>query len=112
MGVVKVLQPLPVQPSVEGGTDFSARSPKFDVVGIVGHRVLYTFYQPAIDYRRQYRKKPTFIIVRIAMTVPKTALAGATVETSFPRFMASMVVFSQAMAFLWRFSRRALRSVG
>ena len=32
----------------------------------------------------------TLIIVRRTLTVPKTALAGVTLETSFARFMTSM----------------------
>ena len=37
----------------------------------------------------------TLIIARRALTVPKTALAGVMLETSFARFIASMATFSE-----------------
>ena len=39
-GVVQTVQPLPVQSSVEGGTDIGTGQPKFDVVHLIYHRLL------------------------------------------------------------------------
>jgi len=44
------------------------------------------------------RMERTLIIVRRTLTVPKTALAGVTLETSFARFRASMAIFSEERA--------------
>jgi len=41
--VVKVVHPLPAQSPAQGGTDVSVRQPKFDVICVVGHRVLGEF---------------------------------------------------------------------
>jgi len=41
------------------------------------------------------RREHTRIIVRRTLTVPKTALAGVMLETSFARFKASMAIFSE-----------------
>ena len=43
------------------------------------------------------RRKLTLITVRITLTVPKTALAGVTLDASFARFKASMATFNAEM---------------
>ena len=46
----------------------------------------------------QTGRKLTLIIVRIALTVPKTALAGVTPESSFARFKAVTAASSEERA--------------
>jgi len=91
-GAVEVVQPLPIQSSVQGGTDFSAGQPKFDVIHLVNHRVLGAF-QPTFDQQKT-RRELTLITVRITLTEPKTAWAGVILESSFARFKASIAPFS------------------
>jgi hypothetical protein len=90
--VVEVVQPLPVQSPVQGGTDVNASQPKFDVICIVDHRVLGAF-QSVFDQQEAGREL-TLIIARITPTEPKTALAGVILESSFARFKASMAAFN------------------
>ena len=103
-GVVEVVQPLPIQPSVQGVTDFSAGQPKFDVIYLVNHRVLGAF-QPTFD-QQQGRRELTLIIVRITLTEPKTARAGVIFESSFARFKASMAPFSTEIVLSRSLGRR------
>ena len=90
--VVEIVQFLPAQPPVQGGTDICTGQPKFDVVHLVGHLVLSAF-QSTIDQQKT-RRKLTLIIVRITLTVPKTALAGVMLDASFARFKASTATFN------------------
>ena len=90
--VVKFVQPLPSQPPVQGSADFGAGQPKFDVIYLVGHRVLGAF-QSAFA-QQTIRRRLTLIIVRITLTDPKAALAGVILESSFARFMASIAAFN------------------
>ena len=91
-GVVEIAQPLPVQSSVEGGTDVSTGQPKFDVICLVDHRVLGPF-QSTIDQQKTGRIL-TLIMTRVALAEPKTASAGAIVETSLAKSNTSMTVFN------------------
>jgi len=50
--VVKIVQALPLQSPVEGGTNISAGQPKLSVVHIIDHRVLGPFH-PATAQHRQ-----------------------------------------------------------
>ena len=91
--VIEIIQPLPVQAPVKGGTDVGAGKPKFDVIHLIDHRVLGVF-QPTIG-RQRTRRKLTLIIERVTLTEPKMALA---LETSFARFKASMAAFNADIA--------------
>ena len=90
--VFEVLQFLPAQPPAEGSSDTSTGQPEFNVVRLVCHHVLGPF-QPVVG-RRKTRKILTFIVMRMMLTEPKTALAGVMLETSFTRFKTSMAVFN------------------
>ena len=94
--VVEVVQPLPVQSPVEGGTNVNVSQPKFDVIHLVDHRVPCAF-QTAIDELKA-RRRHTLTIVRIKLTKPKTILAGVVLENSFARFKASMAAFNGEIA--------------
>ena len=48
--IVEIAQPLPVQSSVESGTDLSASQPEFDVIYLIHHRFLDGF-QSEINQR-------------------------------------------------------------
>ena len=87
--VVKVVQPLPIKSPVQGGTDFGAGQTKLDVVHLVDHCVLGASLS-AIG-QQETKRRLTLIITRITLTKPKTTSAGVILETSFARFMASMV---------------------
>ena len=91
-GVVEIAQPLPVQSSVEGGTDVSTGQPKFDIICPVYHRVLGPF-QSRIGQQKTGRKL-TLIMTRVTLAEPKTASAGTMLETSLARSNASMTVFN------------------
>ena len=105
-GVIEVFQPFPIQAAVEGGTDVRTDHPKFYVILLVDHRVLYVFYyQPTVNRHGRRRKKHTLIIVRITLTVPNTTLAGVMLETSLARFKVSMATFSEERATSRRFCR-------
>ena len=95
-GTIEIIQPLPVQPPIEGGTDVSAGQPKFDVIHPVDHRVLGAF-QSAIDQQKT-RRKLTLIIRRITLTEPKMVLAGVILESSLARSKASMAAFNAEIA--------------
>ena len=90
--VIEIVQPLPVQSSVEGRTDVGAGQPKFNVVHLIGQIVLDTF-QSIID-RQITRRKLTLIVARITLTEPKMALAGVALETSLARFKTSTAAFN------------------
>ena len=51
------------------------------------------------------RERCTLIIVRRMLTEPKTALAGVELETSFARFVTSMIAFSKERVLSSRFGR-------
>ena len=95
-GVAKLVQPLPIQSPVEGGTDSSTGQLKFDITHLVNQRFLGAF-QPEIDQQKT-RRRPTLIIVRITLTEPKTAFAGVILESSLARFKASMTAFNAEIA--------------
>ena len=95
-GVVKLVQPLPVQSPVEDGTDFSTGQPEFDVIHLVDHRFLGSFR--SVINQQKTRRRLTLIVVRITLTEPKTALAGVMLEISLARFKASMAAFNAETA--------------
>ena len=90
--VAKLVQALLFQSSTESETDVGARLPKFDVVSLIGHRVLEPFQSAACEQRS--RRRSTLIMARRMLAEPKTALAGVILATSFARFKASMAVFN------------------
>jgi len=51
------------------------------------------------------REEPTLIVVRMTPTVPKAALAGVMLNTSFAIFMASMAAFNEERVASGRFGR-------
>ena len=55
-GVAKIIQPLPVQSTVEGGADFSAGQSEFDVIHLVDHRVL-VVSQSVCNRSTKYQKE-------------------------------------------------------
>ena len=50
-GTIEIVEPLPLQPPVEGGADVSAGQPKFDAIRPVGQFVLGPF-QTAVDQQK------------------------------------------------------------
>jgi len=108
-GVVKVVQPLPVQTSVQGGTDVSAGQPKFDVICIVDHGVLGALWSAFVQ--QKVIRELTLIVARITLTEPKTALAGVILESSFARFKASMVAFNAEIVLSRPLGRRDSASI-
>ena len=92
-GAVEVAQLLPLQSLIEGCADVGASQPEFNVIHLVGHRVLGALIQ-STTHQQQIRMRLTLIIPRRKLTEPKTALAGAIVATSFVRFKASMAAFN------------------
>ena len=90
--VVKVVQPLPIKSPVQDNTDFGAGQTKLDVVHLVDHCVLGASL--SATGQQETKRRLTLIITRITLTKPKTTLAGVILETSFARFMASMVAFN------------------
>ena len=93
--VADLTQALPFQSSTEDETDVGACLPKFDVIGLIGHRVLERF-QP-VPYQQRMRRRLTLIMARRILAEPKTALAGVILEASFARFKASMRTFNAEM---------------
>jgi len=89
-GVVEVVQPLPVQFPIEGGADVGASQPKFDVIGLVDHRVLGAFRSVADKWGWGTHSDRCEDDADGA----KTTLAGVMFESSFARFKASMVAFN------------------
>ena len=94
--IFKFVQALPLQSPVEGDTNISAGQPKLDVIHLVDHRVLGSCHLAVVQ--RRLGEKLTLIILRITLTVPKTALAGVTLENSLARFRASTAAFSKDRA--------------
>ena len=92
--VAELVHAFSFQSSTEGETDVGARLPKFDVISLIGHRVLELF-QP-VAYQQRSRRL-TLIIARRILAEPKTALAGVMLEASFARFKASMRTFNAEM---------------
>jgi len=95
-GVIEIVQPLPLQLLIEGGTNVSAGQPKFDAIRPLDQLVLGPF-QSTIDQQKT-RRKLTLIVERITLTESKTALAGAIAEAFSVRFKASMAVFNTEIA--------------
>ena len=108
-GVIKVVQSLPVQTSVQGGTDVRAGQPKFDVVSIVDHGVLCALRSTFVQ--QKVIRELTLIVARITLTEPKTALAGVILESSFARFKASMVTFNAEIVLSRPLGRRDSASI-
>ena len=109
-GVVKVAHPLPAQSPVECSTNFGAGQPKFDIIYLIDHAVLGVF-QSTIDDRPTKNRRLTLIVVRIMLTVPKAALAGAMLAISFARFKVSMATFNAEIVLSRPLGRRDLASM-
>ena len=56
-GLAEVVRLLSIHSPVEGFTDISTGKPKFDVVLLIGHRVL-TMCEPGTSHRRMERNSP------------------------------------------------------
>ena len=81
-----------------------ARSPKVDIILLVGHRVL-TKHELALVHRHRGRDD-TLIIVRRALTEPKAAPAGVMLNISFARLRASVRTFNTEIILEKRRPRR------
>ena len=106
--VVEFVQVLSFQSTAEGETGVGARLPKFDVIGLIGQRVLEPF-QPAADQQRT--RRPTLISVRRLQAGPRAALAGVKLTASFATFKATMAALNVAMAPLCSLGCWVLRSI-
>ena len=95
-GAIKIIEPLPPQPLVEGGTDVSAGQPEFDAIRPPDQLVLGPFWS-TVDQQKT-RRELTLIVERIMLAELKTALAGAVAEAFSVRFKASMAVFNTEIA--------------
>ena len=93
--IAELVHALSFQSSTEGETDIGARFPKFDVIRLIGHRVLERF-QPTV-HKQRTRRRLTLIMERRMLAEPKTALAGVMLAISFARSRASMSTFNAEM---------------
>ena len=91
--MTEFVQVLSIHPSVKRSTEIGALQPNLNIVHFVGRRVLARCQLEIAGHRRGH----TLIIVRRALTEPKTALAGVMLATSFARFMASIATFNAEM---------------
>ena len=99
---------LPLHPPVEGLAYPGAEQPKIDVIGLVGHRVLFTCEQGTPGERRNR----TLINVRRTLTEANTGPAGVVLEASFAMSKVLMATLSREMARSLCFGRWEFGSMG
>ena len=106
---IEIIQPLPSQSPIEGGTNISTGQSKFDVILLVDQGVLVAL-RSTIDQQKT-RRKLTLIVTRITLTEPKTALAGVILENSFAKFKSPMAAFNAEIVLSRPLGRRTSAAI-